>query len=147
MKKGLKRRGVRCLRAGAWRNFWNGRTRRSMRSPRKWGYSSVSYFSTAFKKTFGQTPNEYQIHIGVINMKMVPRQRRDPDRRWYSYRTPYLLFWLQKKDKGAINHERIQYRQRIHGICGRRIYPFRQRSGLSGVDGIKEVPYGASFYN
>ena len=27
------------------------------------GYSSVSYFSTAFKKTFGQTPNEYQIHI------------------------------------------------------------------------------------
>ena len=25
------------------------------------GYSSVSYFSTAFKKTFGQTPNEYQL--------------------------------------------------------------------------------------
>ena len=26
------------------------------------GYSSVSYFSTAFKKTFGQNPNEYQLH-------------------------------------------------------------------------------------
>ena len=25
------------------------------------GYSSVSYFSTAFKKTFGQNPNEYQL--------------------------------------------------------------------------------------
>ena len=110
------------------------------------GYSSVSYFSTAFKKTFGQTPNEYQIHIRRHKHDDSPRQRRDPDRRWYSYRTPYLLFWLQKKDKGAINHERIQYRQRIHGICGRRIYPFRQRSGLSGMDGIKEVPYGASFF-
>ena len=30
--------------------------------------------------------------------------------RWHFYRTPYLLFWLQKKDKGAVNHERIQYR-------------------------------------
>ena len=27
------------------------------------GYSSVSYFSTAFKKTFGQNPNEYQLHV------------------------------------------------------------------------------------
>lgn len=26
------------------------------------GYSSVSYFSTAFKKTFGQKPNEYQLN-------------------------------------------------------------------------------------
>ena len=24
------------------------------------GYSSVSYFSTAFKKSFGETPNRYQ---------------------------------------------------------------------------------------
>ena len=27
------------------------------------GYSSVRYFSTAFKKTFGQNPNEYQLHV------------------------------------------------------------------------------------
>ena len=27
------------------------------------GYSSVSYFSTAFKKTFGQNPNEYQLQV------------------------------------------------------------------------------------
>src|SRR5699024_8969321 len=118
-----------------------------MRSRRKWdSEASVISLRHSRKRSDRRQMNIRSIS-GIINMKMVPRQRRDPDRRWYSYRTPYLLFWLQKKDKGAINHERIQYRQRIHGICGRRIYPFRQRSGLSGVDGIKEVPYGASFYN
>ena len=30
----------------------------------KVGYSSLSYFSTTFKKKFGQNPYEYQMNVG-----------------------------------------------------------------------------------
>lgn len=39
------------------------------------GYSSVSYFSTAFKKTFGQNPNEYQIHVRRQGQGEIPYQQ------------------------------------------------------------------------
>ena len=55
---------------------------------------------------------------------------------WYLYRTANPLSYVQQiKSKGAKGNERIQYRKRIYGLCGRRVSAFRQRSRLQGMDG------------